>query len=93
MYVHNPKDLGGAIKERRKVLKMSQQTLADRALVSRQWLIAVEHGKTGAELGLVFQVLHVLGIRLSVTNSAPNEKQGSHIDLDAIVNRYTEGAR
>ena len=81
MLVKAPADLGAMIRERRRRLGLDQQTLADRAGVSRLWLIGVEKGKSGAAVGLVLRTLAALGITLSAdapeaaqpeTTAAPN---------------------
>jgi HTH-type transcriptional regulator/antitoxin HipB len=63
-------DLGALIKDRRKQLRMDQATLAQRVGVSRQWVIAIEHGRATAELGLVMRALDVLGIPLATQQTA-----------------------
>lgn len=63
MLITTPRDLGAAIKERRKQLGLGQAELATRAGVSRQWLIQVEGGKPGVAIGLVLRLLNTLGMR------------------------------
>jgi len=79
--IKTPADLGAMIRERRRRLGLDQQTLADRAGVSRLWLIGVEKGKSGAAVGLVLRTLAALGVTLSAdapeaaqpeTTAAPN---------------------
>lgn len=81
MLIKTPADLGAMIRERRRRLGLDQQTLADRAGVSRLWLIGVEKGKSGAAVGLVLRTLAALGVTLSAdapeaaqpeTTAAPN---------------------
>ena len=43
-------DLGLAIRDRRRKLKLSQTELARKAEVGRQWVVAIEQGKSRAEL-------------------------------------------
>jgi HTH-type transcriptional regulator/antitoxin HipB len=62
--ITTPRDIGAAIKERRKQLGLGQAELATRAGVSRQWLIQLEGGKPGVAMGLVLRLLNVLGMRL-----------------------------
>jgi HTH-type transcriptional regulator / antitoxin HipB len=93
MRVQSPADLGLAIRERRKALKLDQRTLAERVGVSRQWIIEIEHGKPGAELGLVLRTLRELDIQLDATTETPSappkRKRPTAPDLDAIVTRFT----
>ncbi len=45
MQIRTPLDLGLAIRDRRRKLKLSQTELARKAGVGRQWVVAIEHGK------------------------------------------------
>jgi HTH-type transcriptional regulator / antitoxin HipB len=86
MLLSTPADLGAAIRDRRKQLKLDQLTLAKRIGVSRRWVIEVEHGHARAELGLVLRAIDVLGIRLtaSIEKTARCGSIGS-VDINAIV--------
>ncbi|HJQ59469.1 MAG TPA: helix-turn-helix domain-containing protein [Vineibacter sp.] len=82
-------ELGSLLRARRQALGLSQSEVARRADVGRQWLIAVEQGKTGAELGLVLRTLSALGLTLSI---AETELLGQSVpqraptpDLDAVL--------
>ena len=66
MFLRTPADIGAAIKDRRKQLKIGQAELGRRVGVSRQWIIAVEKGHDRAELALVLSVLNALDLRLDV---------------------------
>ena len=46
MQVRTPLDLGLAIRDRRRRLKLSQAELARNVGVGRQWVVAIEHGKS-----------------------------------------------
>ena len=85
MFIRNPAGLGAAIKERRKTLSLSQAALALRAGVGRQWLVAVERGKPGAELALIFRVLNALNIPLMIAAPKTDTTPKAMIDLDAII--------
>jgi HTH-type transcriptional regulator/antitoxin HipB len=91
MLINAPIDLGLAIRARRKQLGLDQRELAARVGVSRQWIIAIEQGKSSAELGLVLRTLRELGVRLEVSNpdteKRPRGRLATAIDLDAIVDR------
>lgn len=91
MQIHTVEDLGHVIRERRKLLGMDQASLAERAGVSRQWVVEVERGKARAEIGLVLRVLRALGVDLlagsePATPEAPGPPS-AWIDIDAIVER------
>ncbi len=91
MLVRTPRDVGAAIRERRRELGWDQQALANKIGVSRQWVIEIEKGKPRAEVGLVLRVLDALGVRLSLGGgTAASGKTGdtvSEIDIDAIVRK------
>ncbi len=91
MLITTPRDIGAAIKERRKQLGLGQAELAARAGVSRQWLIQVEGGKPGVALGLVLRLLNVLGMRLALDGPDQLASDSDEIldlpDPSAILNR------
>ena len=55
------------IRERRRELGLRQYELADFAGVSERLVRDLEHGKPGARLDKVEQVLEALGLELTVT--------------------------
>ncbi|OXE35690.1 MAG: transcriptional regulator [Phenylobacterium zucineum] len=73
------------MKDRRKAIGLSQTALAASAGVGRQWLVAVERGKRGAELALIFRVLDALDMPLMTGMPKTDETPKSVIDLDAII--------
>ena len=81
--IRNLKDLGAAIRERRRHLGLDQQALATRVGVSRQWIINAEHGKQGAPIGLILRTLDALGLQIAIDEAG---KTGA-ADIDAIVRR------
>ena len=91
MLITTPRDLGAAIKDRRKQLGLGQAELAARAGVSRQWLIQVEGGKPGVAIGLVLRLLNTLGLRLTMDGRGqPTSFSDEPLDLpdpSAILNR------
>ena len=97
MDVNAPRDVGVAVRGRRKDLGMSQADLAARAGVSRRWLSAFEAGKPSVELGIVLKVLDALGLRLSVDHPLGHDRpQGEAAtdktaDLDAYLADFDEG--
>ena len=64
MRLKTPCDYGLVIREERRRQGLTQQALATAVGVGRQWIIAVEQGKAGAELGLVLRTLQVLGVQI-----------------------------
>jgi y4mF family transcriptional regulator len=84
MFIRTPADLGAAIRDRRKTLNLSQGELAKRAGVGRQWLVAVEHGKPGAELAMVLRVLDAISMPL-MTGAPPPTAAAASVSLDDII--------
>jgi transcriptional regulator with XRE-family HTH domain len=82
MRLNTPRDLGLYIRDRRRALALTQAGLAASAAVSRRWLSELEAGKSTAEVGLVFRVLHALDVRL---DAAPEERGPDDIDLDDLL--------
>lgn len=97
MRLRTAADVGAAIRERRRALGLDQRTLAQKAGVSRQWVIEVEGGKPRAAMWLVLRTLEVLGIVLriedSVTDAAPSTMPGAAIDLDAVLEAHRQPRR
>ena len=87
MLLRTPRDIGALIRQRRRELKIDQQTLAARVGVGRKWIIEVEAGKPSKELQLVLRTLDVLGIRL--TTDEPKKVRPKPAppapDIDAVV--------
>ena len=54
--------------------------MAYAAGVSRQWLVAVEQGKSTAEIGRVLRVVRVLGLDVGLTIRPPSTS------IEAILN-------
>ena len=94
MQIRTPLDLGLAIRDRRRKLKLSQTELARKAGVGRQWVVAIEHGKSRAELSLVLRTLAALDLPLRI-DPGPRRLPSSDdmmnpLDIDAIVNAAKE---
>jgi HTH-type transcriptional regulator/antitoxin HipB len=92
MRIRTAVDIGALIRDQRIKLGLKQLDLADRAGVSRQWLIEVEKGKPRAEMGLVLRTIEELGISL-VTSTVPrpeDRKRSQAVDINRIVNAARE---
>jgi HTH-type transcriptional regulator / antitoxin HipB len=74
MRIRNIRELGAYLRVRRTELGMDQATLARKAGTSRKWLIEVESGKPGAELGLVLRTLRALEVAIDLSAEAPASK-------------------
>ena len=95
MRIRTATDLGAFIRERRTRLGMDQISLAKKAGTSRKWLVEVEQGKPGAEIGLILRTLKSLEISIDleadslVATPPPNKAKAPDINsiLDALKNR------
>ena len=88
MQIRTPLDLGLAIHDKRRKLKLSQTELARKVGVGRQWIVAIEHGKSRAELGLVLRTLSALDFHLTVDPGGRLLRSSDDItlvDIDAVV--------
>lgn len=100
MRVRTMKELGAAIRSRRKTLGLDQAVLAAQAGVSREWIIDIEKGKPRAEAGLVLRTLNALDLLVTISepphsSSKPTPELQSKtgcqsIDIDRIVARARE---
>ncbi|MBR2775862.1 MAG: helix-turn-helix transcriptional regulator [Prevotella sp.] len=59
-------DIGRAIKERRKKLRVNQQTLADMAGVAVNTLVAIERGEGNPQLSTLLTILDTLGLQADI---------------------------
>lgn len=73
--------LGGAVREQREHEGLTQAELARRAGVSRQWLSALENGKTSVEMGKVLTVLGVLGLCVGIEQSQRSRRRPSATEV------------
>jgi HTH-type transcriptional regulator/antitoxin HipB len=87
-------DLSALTRGRRQELGLSQQELADRANVSRQWISAFELGRPGSELRLILRLLEALELRLSVDPIGEVRTKRlappGTVDLDALLEDHQE---
>ena len=93
MQIRTPLDLGLAIRDRRRKLKLSQTELARKAGVGRQWIVAIERGKSRAELGLVLRTLSALDLPLTIDSDdrqLPSSDDINSVDIDSVVNAAKE---
>ena len=95
MRIRTATDLGAFIRERRTRLGMDQIALAKKAGTSRKWLVEVERGKPGAEIGLVLRTLKSLELSIdleadsSVATPQPGKVKAPDINgvLDSLKKR------
>ena len=77
MRIRTATDLGAFIRERRTKLGMDQVSLAKKAGTSRKWLVEVEQGKPGAEIGLILRTLKSLEISIDLEAGSSVETPAS----------------
>ncbi len=65
--IAEPRRLGRALREERRKHRLTQAELADRAGVSRGWLVRFEQGHGSAEIDTIFRVLTALGLVMTLT--------------------------
>jgi len=95
MRIRTATDLGAFIRERRTKLGIDQIALAKKAGTSRKWLVEVEQGKPGAEIGLILRTLKSLELSInleadsSLATSAPDKAKAPDINsvLDSLKKR------
>jgi HTH-type transcriptional regulator/antitoxin HipB len=94
MKVRTPIDIGFAIRDRRRRLKLGQDELAARVGVSRKWIIDIEKGKPRAEVGLVLRTLDALDLRLSLDDDEASAQATGFSDIPAVdIDRIIDNAR
>lgn len=57
-------DIGRLVREARQMAGVTQQSLADQAGTTRQWVIRLEQGRRTVTMGVVLDVLMVLGLEI-----------------------------
>jgi y4mF family transcriptional regulator len=82
MQVRSVRDIGAAIRGRRQALGWTQAHLAGAAETTRQWVIAIERGKPGAEIAPVLRTLAALGL---VADLVEAPVPHGAIDLDTLL--------
>lgn len=101
MPVWNVEELGAIIRKRRRQLDWDQRYLAERAHVSRQWIVEVEAGKYRAEIGRLLRLLDALDLQMEVApGPALSERaiklinlRRSYDDIDRDMDAIVSGQR
>ncbi len=70
-------NLGAALRARRKKLKLTQRDLAMTCGMGARFIGDLERGKATCQLGKVLEVIHALGLRLSLSDLAHDNAQGA----------------
>jgi y4mF family transcriptional regulator len=76
MAIQDTTQIGEAIREARKRLKVTQKELAMTSGTGLRFVIDLERGKPTCQIGKVLQVLQALGLRLSLADSAASTSEG-----------------
>jgi HTH-type transcriptional regulator/antitoxin HipB len=76
MNTQTPKQLGAAIRARRKQLKVTQKDLAMTCGTGLRFIIDLEKGKPTCQIGKVLQVFQALGLKLRITNPTADTVHG-----------------
>ena len=96
MLIRTPSDLGALIREQRLKLGLNQLSLARKAGTSRKWLIEVENGKSGAEIGLILRTLRAMGTVLTLSGAAPappQKRRGKSATETVDINRVIDSLK
>ncbi len=72
--------LGKLIRWHRKKLKISLENLSDRACISRTTLRKIERGEVTCEIGLVFEVATLVGIKLFEADYGTLKAQNERVE-------------
>jgi len=76
MNTKSPKQLGAAIRARRKQLKVTQKDLAMTCGTGLRFIIDLEKGKPTCQIGKILQVLQALGLKLQIASPIVDTGQG-----------------
>lgn len=70
MNIRNTKQLGAAVRARRKELKVTQKDVALTCCTGLRFIIDLEKGKPTCQIGKVLQVIQALGLDCQLTGAA-----------------------
>ncbi|GAA4379576.1 helix-turn-helix domain-containing protein [Agromyces bauzanensis] len=76
MRVRSVLEVGAAARDRREALGWSQQALAERAGVTREWVVRFEGGKASVRLDRVFDIITALGLVVDLQERTSTEPGG-----------------
>lgn len=61
---------GTLLKEKRKILKLTQRNLADRVGTTRSYIARIEKGETNIQLSTFLRILTAMNLTISIQNNA-----------------------
>ena len=76
MTIQDTAQIGAAIREARKRLKVTQKDLAMTSGTGLRFVIDLERGKPTCQIGKILQVLQTLGLRVELSGSAATAQEG-----------------
>jgi transcriptional regulator with XRE-family HTH domain len=92
--LHNPEQLGAAIRLRRKEKGLTQNALAALVGAERKWVLNLESGNSKAEIGLILRAIEVLGLRAAlIDRKQPARGPGLKIPRLDLVQHLQRGPR
>lgn len=72
--VRTPKQMGAAIRRRRRILKLSQQEVGDRIRLRQATISALENGEQGTRMRTLLDAMTALGLEIVVRERSINGK-------------------
>lgn len=78
------RELAAVVRAERKRLGLTQSAIAERAGVSRDWIVGLEKGKPTVEVGLVFRTLRTLGLAIHLDSEPERDRKGV-VNLDEVL--------
>ena len=93
--LHNPEQLGAAIRLRRKEKGLTQSALAKLLGAERKWVLNLEGGNSKAEIGLILRAIEVLDLRATLIDmKQPARSQDLKTPrLDLVFQHLQRGPR
>lgn len=83
-------DLAALVRDVRKRRGWTQAELAERAGVSREWIIGLEKAKPSVEAVLVFRTLRALNLSLTIGAEIQEEATEGFINLDELLKKQNQ---
>ncbi|GAA1705994.1 hypothetical protein GCM10009745_62300 [Kribbella yunnanensis] len=91
MEIRSARNLGAAVRDARRRQGLTQQELARRAGVSREWLVRLEKGHARLELQLVLNTLAAVGLVLEVSDDDPAAADPTTAAWTEVFSTLAEG--
>ena len=91
MLLKTPRDVGSALRDRRRRIGLDQAELARRVGVSRKWVVDAEKGNSGAGIGLILGAFAALGTGIVVVGAESPSDATPPVDapdIDDIVDDH-----